>query len=315
MLEGQKRKRLEERRRDTLSEIRGERLSVEEMAQRAQQAGDTPDAAFLETVYERLAEIEQLANKESHIDEFKNLSGDAEKQGQLRAYICPRAEIFIEGSMSIDLIEEWKVPTAVIAKLRGVLSKYLEKADTETEVARGALRAIFEERDSWANYTEDYEDTLKNFTWGLSGAFVLTLLAAITVLLSWPSYGIFSVLLAGAAGSCVSVMAKMPMLEVSLSGELEAYQRRILSRISVGVLSSVIGSGMLGWGLLPISIQGKTFTNALNACTSSPATLCTALDALLLLAIPMLLGFSERALTSFEGQIFSHSKDRQTSSE
>jgi hypothetical protein len=103
----------------------------------------------------------------------------------------------------------------------------------------------------------------------------------------------------------------MPMLEVSLSGELEAYQRRILTRISVGVLSSVIGSGMLGWGLLPISIQGKTFTNALNACTSSPATLCTALDALLLLAIPMLLGFSERALTSFEGQIFSHSKDRQ----
>jgi hypothetical protein len=283
------------------------------MAQRAQQGGDTLDAAFLKTVYQSLDEIEQRAKEESDIDELKNLSEDAAQRGQLRAYICPQTEILIEGALSIDVMEEWNVPRAVISKLRGMLFQYLQKADTEPQVARSALRAIFEERDSWSNYTEDYEEALKKYTWCLTGAVSVTLLAAITILLWRPVYGIVSVVLAGVAGSCGSVMAKMPMLEVSLSGELEAYQRRILSRISVGVLSSVIGSGLLGWGVLPISIQGKTFTNALNACTSSPT--CAALDALLLLAVPILLGFSERALTSFEGQFFSHSKDRQPSSQ
>ena len=145
MFDGRKRRRLEERRRETLSEIRGERLKVEVMAQRAQQAGETPDAAFLRNVYDRLAEIEQLANNETDVDELESLSGDAEQQGQLRAYICPRAEISIEGSMSIDRMEEWKVPRAVIMNLGGTLLRPLQTANTKPDDARSVLRAIFEE--------------------------------------------------------------------------------------------------------------------------------------------------------------------------
>jgi hypothetical protein len=103
------------------------------MAQRAQQAGETPDAAFLRNVYDRLAEIEQLANNETDVDELESLSGDAEQQGQLRAYICPRAEISIEGSMSIDRIEEWKVPRAVIMNLGGTLLRPLQTANTKPD--------------------------------------------------------------------------------------------------------------------------------------------------------------------------------------
>lgn len=95
-------------------------------------------------------------------------------------------------------------------------------------------------------------------------------------------------------------MAKMPLLEVGLSGELEAYGRRIFGRIGVGVIASLIGSGFLGWGLLSISIQNQTFADALNACVC-PTPSCTALKTtLILLAVPMLFGFSERALASFE---------------
>jgi hypothetical protein len=80
---------------------------------------------------------------------------------------------------------------------------------------------------------------------------------------------LFGLLCAGAAGSCVSVMAKMPALDVSLSGELDAYGRRILSRIGVGVVASLIGSASLAW--LPLSVQNQTFADGLNACATSSA--------------------------------------------
>ncbi len=38
-------------------------------------------------------------------------------------------------------------------------------------------------------------------------------------------------------------MAKLPELEVSLSRELDAYGRRVLSRVGVGVAASLIGCG------------------------------------------------------------------------
>jgi hypothetical protein len=87
----------------------------------------------LRNVYDRLAEIEQLANNETDVDELESLSGDAEQQGQLRAYICPRAEISIEGSMSIDRMEEWKVPRAVIMNLGGTLLRPLQTANTKPD--------------------------------------------------------------------------------------------------------------------------------------------------------------------------------------
>jgi hypothetical protein len=315
MLEGRKRRWLEKRRRETLSDVRGERLSVEIMVQRAEQAGEIPDATFLKSLYDRLTEIEQRTNNETNTDELDSLSGDAQQQGQLRAYICPLAEILLEGTMSIDRMEEWKVPKAVITNLRGSLVSHLQMADTKPDKARSALRAVFQEYDSWANYTDDYEETLKKFTRGLAAATLATLLLASAIVLWWPSIALFALLLAGAAGSCVSIMWKMPMLEVSPSGELEAYQRRIWTRIGVGVAAGVIGCAMLGWGLLPISIQERTFASVLNACTSSPVASCTSLNALIFLGVPMLLGFSERALTSFEGPMFGHDRRTPTPSE
>src|SRR5271157_1286617 len=120
-LDRRKQKKLEAQRTETLSAVREEQLSFETMLQRAQKAGDDPDEAFLRGVRERLAEIEQRTNQETNIDEIEALIEDAEQQGQLRAYICPRVEIRDEGALAIDLMEEWNVPKTVIAKLRGSL--------------------------------------------------------------------------------------------------------------------------------------------------------------------------------------------------
>ena len=247
-------KKLERRRKDTLSGIRAERLAFETMVQRARIASDTLDEMFLKCVQDRLTEIEQRADKETDIDELDNLVEDAEQQGQLRAYICPSREIPDEGKLAIDLMEEWNVPKSVIFGLRASLGKTLAQAESEPAAARSALRALFEESDSWRTYTSDYEDSMKSYTLWLFG--VTILLPVLTILaFHWPLTFLGGLLCAGAAGSCVSVMAKMPLLDVSLSGELDAYGRRILSRIGVGIIASLIGCALLGWGLLPISIQ------------------------------------------------------------
>lgn len=312
MFDQWKRKKVETRRREVLSAIRWEQLAFEAMVERSERNEEPRDDAFLTRVRGSLAEIEQKASKETNIDELDDLIDDAEQQGQLRAYICPRAEIRNEGTLAIDLMEEWNVPKTKIDKLRRLVEPQLQKADTDPKPGRSALRDIFDESDSWSGYTDEYERKMRRYTFCLFVATLILLVVAIITLrfpLIFP-LGL-SISLARAAGSCVSVMAKMPVLEVGLSGELESYGRRILSRIGFGVIASLIGCGLIGWGVISLSIQGQTFADVLNACSISPPMSCTGRHTLILLAVPMLFGFSERALTSFELKIFGNSEQGQ----
>jgi len=300
--------RLEKRRLEALSTIRVERSLVEVMAQRPRPTEETLDSSFVAEVLQRLSEIQIRAEQATNTDDLDDLISFAQRQGQLRGYICPVAEIEGEGTLVIDLIEEWGVPKTVIEKL---CKSHVEKLKKDPPSARGALRALFQERDSWADYTDDYEDLMKVYAWWLSAiAIVLPFLAVIAFHCAsrFSPLLVLGLLFAGAAGSCVSVLAKMPLLDVALSAELEAYGRRILSRIAVGIGASLIGCALLGWGLFPISIQNHTFTDSLSACLASPATSSAGINTLILLGVPMLLGFSERALTSFEQRVFGHTK-------
>lgn len=202
----------------------------------------------------------------------------------------------------IDVIEGWGIPKTAIKRLRDLHLKRLEKADTNPAVSRSALRSVFEERDDWAEYSNNYEDTMEGYTRWLFGATIALSLSAILSFhfaVSFSPMLLVGLLCAGTAGSCVSVMAKMPALDVSLSGELDAYGRRVLSRIGVGIVASLIGSASLAW--LPVSVQNQTFADALNSCATSNST---DTKTLIVLGVTMLLGFSERTLTSFEQRVF-----------
>jgi hypothetical protein len=298
-----KHRQLEGRREEVLSDIRLERSEFENMVQRAQIAGDPPDAAFVEGVRKRLAEIEQQATEATNAGELDRLVEHAQKQSRLRAYVCPRAELQNEGNLLIDLMAEWNVPKTLIASLRDLLGPELKRADTDPLAARGALRAILHECDSWESYTEKYEETMYRISRRLFGATTILLLLAI-LSFHFPQTLLVGLLLAGAAGSCVSVMARMPALDVAPSDDSDSYGRRTLGRIGIGVVASLIGCALLGWGLIPISIQNQTFGSLLNECSTSPPATCTGLKTLILLGVPMAFGFSERALTSFERRIF-----------
>jgi hypothetical protein len=303
MFEGRRRKKLEKERQHVLDNISYERWQFEMMAQRARAAGEPPNSDILSTALTRFSEFAREARDAKSIDEFDNLIEKAEEQGTLRAYICPLKETVNEGCLAIDVMAEWSIPKTIIDGLRSTLGKELSNPDT----ARSALRAIFEENNSWADYTDDYEESMSKYTLWLVIATGI-LLIAIGVLfhfrLKWFPFAFLIVLLsAGAAGSCVSVMLRMPIFDVSFSGELEAYGRRIRSRVATGTVASLVGCAMLGWGVLPISLQGQTFSDVMAACSSQDVGACTITKTLIFLAVAVLFGFSERTLTSLEQKV------------
>ncbi|HZT33472.1 MAG TPA: hypothetical protein VFA33_26530 [Bryobacteraceae bacterium] len=296
---------LENRRIEALSAITGERVSVEAMAQRPRSADDALNKELLEMVLKRLAEIDVKAREAAHVDDLDDLEDDAETQGEFSAYLCPVVDVLTEGQGVLNLLEWWGIPKTEIKKLRDLLESKLKNTDGNPAAARSALRALFEERNAWEAYSYDYEDAMepwakKLFWWtvGLLPAATLCFwfAARFSPLL------IFGLLCAGAAGSCVSVLARMPGMDVSLSNELDAYDRRVVSRIGIGVIASLIGSGLLAW--LPVSVQNHTLADALDACATGRAT---AISALTVEAFASILGFSERAVTFIEQRLFGDS--------
>jgi hypothetical protein len=301
--------KLEKHRTEALSRIIGDRLQVKLMAERPRNSDDTIDHTLLKNVFKRFDELEESAKNAEHTDELEDLEDDGELQGLFTAYFCPVTEIEDEGNRLIDQIEGWGIPKESINKLREMFANKLKKANISPQEARGALHALFAERDAWGDYTDEYGERMQRYSKRLFWATIILLLMAIIAL---HYAGFFSPLLsfgllfAGASGSSVSVMVKMPALNVSLAGELEAYGRRVLNRTVVGAVGSLIGCALLGWGLFPISIQNLTFMDALNACTAYPATPGTGVKTLIILGVAMVLGVSERTLTSFEQSVFSN---------
>jgi hypothetical protein len=303
MFEARKHKKLEKRRRETLSAIRYERWQLEAMVKRAQAVGETPDARIVGDALARLSELEQQARSTTEIDEFDDIDDEAEEWGTFGAYICPRAEIEHEGGLAINMMEEWYVPKSIVERMRASLG--LRMKDTDIPTARSALKMIFMEKNSWSSYTNGYEDSMKGYTNRLSIATAVLLVGAVVGLrfrLIAPPLVFFGILVfGGAAGSCVSVMLRLPLLDVSLSGELDAYGRRILSRVATGTVASLVGCAL--FAVLAVSVQGLAFSSVVSACTAHDTGSCTVVDQLTLLALPILFGFSERTLTSVERRV------------
>jgi hypothetical protein len=303
--------KLAERRTEVLSQFAERRHAVLQMAQRPRHAGDTLNARLLRRVLRGLAAIEASVRQAATTEAINELDDAADQQETLMAYLCPQEEIRIEGHLAIELMEWWGVPKSETNKLRELLMEQLDKANGNPDGARSALHALFRERDDWDEYRNDYEDEMRGNARCLFWAtMVLPPIAVIAFYFAYhfPPLLIGGLLLAGVAGSCVSVARKLPALEVSLSEKLDSYDRRIWSRISVGTAASLIGCGLLAAGIVSITIHGQTFADLLDACSNHCSialpTSCTALRIVILLAVPMLFGFSERALTSFEGRVF-----------
>jgi len=291
--------RLNKKREETLSTITGERSIFETMMQRAR-IGGMATPGFAVDVLARFGRYESRAMEVSTNTELDDLADDAQRQGQLRAYLCPDSEVAAEGLLGIDLMEEWGVPREQVSRLRSRVEEQLNGGDAA--IARGALRAVFEESDSWSDYVEDYGRKMFRWTMTLLAAIALSSLLAIW-LFHKPGWILPGILLAGLAGGCASVIVWAPRLSIAPSGEFEDYQRRIFGRLGIAIATSLIGGALLAWGLVPVSIRGESFSDLLTACTTVPISSCSDMTILVLLGVSMLLGFSERALSRLEERL------------
>jgi len=201
---------------------------------------------------------------------------------------------------------EWGLPRLTIDQLRQSLGQKVRSGDDAA--ARGALRAIFEESDSWSRYFDDYHDSMAKYTWWMFGVIALLVPVAI-FLLHWPQLMLYALFIAGGVGSCASVISKVPVPELRLSSEFQGYLPRILGRIGAGTVVSLVASAVIGWGI-PVPVQGKTFSTMLGSCATSPRASCTEFDLLFLLGVAMGFGFTERLVAHFEGPWFGQFRRR-----
>jgi hypothetical protein len=118
-----------------------------------------------------------------------------------------------------------------------------------------------------------------------------------------------SLFFAGAMGSCASVLARLPISEVTPSSASESLGRRTISRVGTGVVASVAGCALFAWGLLPIAINEVSFKDVLTACDPLSSGACSSMYSLILLAVPIVLGFSERVLTTLDDKLFGKAKE------
>jgi hypothetical protein len=108
----------------------------------------------------------------------------------------------------------------------------------------------------------------------------------------------------------VSVLAKLPPL--TIYGEWASYFVSIARRIGTGLVASLIGIGLACSGIVSLPVgTGLSLTQVIDACMSRlPGDAsCTPSHMLTLMAIAMLLGFSERAITSFSDRLFAAPKE------
>lgn len=311
-------------RREALSSITGERLFVERMANRPRLEDDGLDENLRDEILGELNGIYVSAQKADRIDDLEDLIDDAELQGIRAAYLCPVSDLKIEGDLVLDQIDGWGIPKEATNVVRAhwkevsdaLRNSVKDQVNENVRVARGALYALFSERDLWGDYLDDEDDDTNRTMRRLLVVILVFLPAAVFAVYFAPIFSPFlvlGVLAAGLVGSCASIMSKMPTLGEKLSRKAETSGKtlvrggRVLARIATGLIGSTIGSALLSW--IPLSIQGKSFGDWVNFCTKQPCSsagvsLCTPVSVLILLAVPTLLGFSERTLLFFEERFF-----------
>lgn len=254
---------------------------------------------------------------------FDDLAAQARSLARLRAYILPAAEVTAEAQQVLASLTEWRVPASTLAEVERSVQVILASAHADPPrdqahlaSARAELGRLLSVHDQWRTYISWYFRQL-------SGAVALFLTLTIVgivgaILLGQAGHLTAAFLLAGASGTATSILLKLPPLAVA--GETAWFWTRAGSRFAGGLCATAIAYGLLGSGLLGLSMSvaerslspaqliqacGSRSTPAGTEPTPAGESSCPQSGYMLLLSIAMLFGFSERSLGSFEDLLFS----------
>lgn len=284
------------------------------------------DIARVQARFEDLVRAAKTATDE---EQLQQLVEEAEALATLRANICPEKEITTEAKSYLLTLRDWGVPAAVLDSLRDTAAPAL--TGTDVPAARGGLHVVYEEYDVWSSYVDTYNRKTRWWATTLLVSIALVALASLLIMLGW-SASVLALFAAAVAGAMTSVIARLPGL--TSYGEWMVNLRAFQARIATGIIGSLVGIGLLGSGLIAVTLPapwdstdllfrsclahdttanqggvtapgsagGTKPTVAPGAAGKAPGR-CTPGGALFLISITMLLGFSERLLTSLESRI------------
>lgn len=287
---------------EAVADIKGYRAQFELAMLTGKAGGNTPDKALVQEALDKFTSLEEQAKQSSNKHELHSITGEAARLCDLRATFFSAAQIPFQGLTVLSTLEQWTLPALALNPLRNELFPKLTVSQSNTiDKAQAALQVLFKEYDEWSDYLDSYNN---NMMWLIGGVATFAVVAVTASL--WSLYWgnpILGIPLAGLAGSCLSVIAKVPALIVS--GDYAPYFRSAVRRLATGVVGSLIGFGFLLSGIVSISFpEGKTLAQIVEsiqrATSDSPASIISILE---IAAIVMILGTSERVLTTFEEKV------------
>jgi hypothetical protein len=298
-------------RQDALTTVHEARARFEDAVRRALAAGATSPAGLVEAVHSDFTAIESELRHASP-DAFESLTDRADRLSRLRAYVYPREEIHLAGQ--------------------------------DEHRARGALRSLYDAYDYWGWYVDWYADFMRLVAWWLIGLEALALLVMVNrfvcgdIILGFVTAGV-----AGALVSVISKMPPL-IADAESNAYVRRILMRVGTgtaaaligggflasgllnvalphdRVTITELIEVCGRQDSCWpfcwwkqaisptlALVPAAETQQLAPGAAagaQAKTASVVVRCSTGGMLLLMALGVLLGFSERALTTFEDRLF-----------
>jgi hypothetical protein len=217
-----------------------------------------------------------------------------------RVYLLTPAELAFESLGALRRMREEGVPARVLDDLDALRTAEVLPAANGVGAlahARAATARILEARDTWVTLGEQHALTTQVAAVLLSATALVALCTAAYVLdrqILLPGF-----LLGGVTGSAVSIATRLPPFDTI--GTTRSLTRRLMARFAVGLAACAAGLGLLASGLITLPVGGMPMHEVIARCTSHTSLEgCTTPSMLALLAVAIVLGFSERALVSFE---------------
>lgn len=257
-------------------------------------AADYP-ATWSQKVLEEFGEIEKTMASEKSEDVRRALVQRAGELATLRAYVAIPPGIEIQGNGAISEMVEWAVPSTAIERLKEYA---INLRSNDLAVSRMTLWSLYKEKDEWSDYVDWYYHFMSRLGAGL---LICTLGTLVTALVAFSCKQALAALVFGAmSGALLSVLMRLP--SVVGHGDVWSYLYRILIRVGTGTTVSVMGLGFFASGLITFSVGTTNPSELISGCLLGDG--CNMSKSLILLALAMLLGFTERALTIFEDKVF-----------
>jgi hypothetical protein len=244
----------------------------------------------------RFAALEEEIKATTDDEVLANLVERAEELERLRAYIYPQHEIALQAATMLADMRDWGVPAEILGVIQRELIPAMKGSEINTQ--RAALHKLFDFYDAWEHHVTQYGSSVER----QAGILLVGLLAAIIggIVAVWYGYGMFGFIAGGLIGTLCSVLSKLPPMLGW--GRWVAAAPRMYGRIGLGLAGTLAGGGLLATGAVSIIKSQQDFAKLL----STEYTASTG-EALYLVAIGIVLGFTERMLASLAGAIVQRS--------